>query len=129
VGPISPFLTDQTGPRSRATTDDPERPRRPDGRSPSVPRDHGAAASFRRRRPGPPRGYALSEDRLRARYAARGEPDQAPVLNGHLAQQGTTARTALLGALAGLDLEAHLRAGGLTPGHVAALRARLLDAA
>jgi protein-tyrosine phosphatase len=71
--------------------------------------------------------YALSEERLRPRYAAAGEPDQAPMLNGYLARQGLTARTAVLGVLDGLDLEAHLRAGGLTAGDVAALRARALE--
>jgi hypothetical protein len=33
----------------------------------------------------------------------------------------------VLGVLDGLDLEAHLRAGGLTAGDVAALRARALE--
>jgi protein tyrosine/serine phosphatase len=70
--------------------------------------------------------YVLSEERLRAKYAAAGEPDQAPVLNGYLAQQGTTARAALLRVLDGLDLEAHLGAAGLTAADVAALRARLI---
>jgi hypothetical protein len=70
--------------------------------------------------------YELSEERLRATYAARGEPDQAPALNGYLAQQGTTARGALLDVLSGLDLQAHLAAAGLTADDVAALRRRLL---
>jgi hypothetical protein len=70
--------------------------------------------------------YALSEERLRASSAARGEPDQAPVLNGYLAQQGTTARRALLEVLNGLDLEAHLGAAGLSAADVAALRRRLV---
>jgi hypothetical protein len=70
--------------------------------------------------------YALSEERLRVTYAARGEPDPAPSLNGYLAQQGTTARRALLEVLDGLDLRAHLGAAGLSAGDVAALRRRLL---
>ena len=71
--------------------------------------------------------YALSEERLRAKYAVHGEADQAPALNGYLADRGTTARAAVLDTLAGLDVEAHLTAGGLTGADVAALRARLLD--
>jgi len=74
--------------------------------------------------------YLLREERLRAKYAAAGEPDQGPMLAAHLAQQGTTAGEALLAVLDGLDLEAHLRdAGGLDPADVTALRARLVERA
>src|SRR4051794_6721071 len=69
--------------------------------------------------------YALSDERLHARYAARGEPDQAPLLAGYLAERGTTAQAVLAELLDGLDVEATLRAGGLADAHVAALRARL----
>jgi hypothetical protein len=44
-----------------------------------------------------------------------------------LAGQGTSAREVILGILAELDVEAHLRAGGLTDPHLAAVRARLLS--
>jgi protein-tyrosine phosphatase len=70
--------------------------------------------------------YACSGERLRARYAARGEEDQGPLLDGFLAQRGTTAQELVVALLAELDVEAHLRAAGLTANDVAALRARLL---
>jgi hypothetical protein len=70
--------------------------------------------------------YALSAGRLRARYAARGEQDQGPLLEAFLAGRGTAATEVIVQLLASLDVEAHLRAGGLTDADVAALRARLL---
>jgi len=70
--------------------------------------------------------YALSGERLRALYAARGEDDQGPLLDALLAQRGTTAAALIVALLAQLDVEAHLRAGGLTGDDVAALRGRLL---
>jgi protein tyrosine/serine phosphatase len=69
--------------------------------------------------------YALSDERLTARYAARGEEEQGPLLAGYLAEQGTTAGAVLAGLLAEVDVEATLRAGGLTGAQVDALRARL----
>jgi protein-tyrosine phosphatase len=69
--------------------------------------------------------YALSEERLTARYAARGEEDQGPLLSGYLADRGTTAGAVLADLLAGLDVEGTLRAAGLTGAQVSALRARL----
>jgi hypothetical protein len=71
--------------------------------------------------------YALSDDRLPARYAARGEPDQRPLLEAFLAELGTTAPEIIVELLAGLDVEARLRDAGLTGDDVAALRGRLLD--
>lgn len=70
--------------------------------------------------------HALSGERLRARYAARGEDDQGGLLDAFLAQRGTTASSLVVALLAELDVEARLRAAGLTEGDVAALRARLL---
>jgi protein-tyrosine phosphatase len=69
--------------------------------------------------------YALSGERLTALYAARGEEDQGPLLDSFLAQRGTTAASVIVALLAELDVEAHLRAGGLTGDDVAALRGRL----
>ena len=71
--------------------------------------------------------YALSRERLRARYAARGEEDQGALLDAFLAQRGTTAAALVVALLGELDVEAHLRAAGLTEEDVAGLRARLLD--
>ena len=70
--------------------------------------------------------YALSGERLRARYAARGEADEGALLDAFLAQRGTTAQALVVALLAELDVEAHLRAAGLTGEDLAALRARLL---
>jgi protein-tyrosine phosphatase len=58
--------------------------------------------------------YALSAERLRARYAARGEEDGGALLDAFLADQRTSAREIIIAVLAELDVEAHLRAGGLT---------------
>ncbi|MBO9533369.1 MAG: tyrosine-protein phosphatase [Solirubrobacteraceae bacterium] len=69
--------------------------------------------------------YALTAERLPARYAAHGEEDQGPLLRGYLEEQGTTAEAVIVGLLAQLDLEATLAAGGLTSAELAALRARL----
>jgi protein tyrosine/serine phosphatase len=71
--------------------------------------------------------YGLSESRLRAAYAARGEQDQGPLLAAYLAERGTTARDVLLRTLRELDIESHLRAAGLTSGDVDLLRARLIE--
>ena len=70
--------------------------------------------------------YALSADRLRVRYAAKREEDQGPLLNAFLAEKGTTAPEHIVDMLASLDVEALLRAGGLTSHDIAALRTRLV---
>jgi protein tyrosine/serine phosphatase len=70
--------------------------------------------------------YALSFERLPARYAARGEEDQGPLLQSFLREQGTTAEALIIELLDGLDVEAHLVASGLGADDVAALRSRLL---
>ena len=72
--------------------------------------------------------YALSAERLPGRYAARGEPDQGPLLDGFLAERGTTAGEVILETLAGLDVEARLRDAGLTGADVDAIRRRMLGA-
>ncbi|HTE60510.1 MAG TPA: tyrosine-protein phosphatase [Solirubrobacteraceae bacterium] len=71
--------------------------------------------------------YVLSSERLRARYAARGEADQGPLLESFLADRGTTAGELIIATLAGLDVEAHLRDAGLTDQDLAALRRRLVN--
>lgn len=73
--------------------------------------------------------YQLSTERLRARYVAHGEEDQGPMLEAFLAGQGTTAREVIISTLDALDVEAHLRAGGLTENDLAAVCARSLTPA
>jgi protein-tyrosine phosphatase len=70
--------------------------------------------------------YALSTARLSARYAARGEDDQGPLLHSFLAGCGTTPAEVVVSTLAELDVEARMRAAGLTDEAVAALRRRLV---
>jgi protein tyrosine/serine phosphatase len=55
------------------------------------------------------------------------ETARHPELAAYWQREGTSARAVILELLAGLDVEARLRAGGLTGEDVAALRARLLD--
>jgi protein-tyrosine phosphatase len=71
--------------------------------------------------------YALSAERLRARYAAHGEIDQGPLLEAFLTAKGTTTRDVIIATLASLDVEAHLRAAGLTAQDLDALRGRLIN--
>ncbi len=70
--------------------------------------------------------YALSAERLSARYAARGEEDQGPILDAFLAEKGTTASELIITTLADLDVENCLLNAGLAGEDVAALRSRLL---
>jgi hypothetical protein len=70
--------------------------------------------------------YGLSWGRLSARYAARGEEDQGPLLRSFLQERGTTAEALIIELLAQLDVEAHLRQAGLTARDVNAVRARLI---
>jgi hypothetical protein len=70
--------------------------------------------------------YALSAERLRPLYAARGEEDQNRMIDAYLLERGTTAAEVMITTLASLDVEERLRAGGLTDADVVALRARLL---
>jgi protein-tyrosine phosphatase len=71
--------------------------------------------------------YALSAERLPARYAARGEPDQGPLLEAFLADRGTSAAQVITTTLRDLDVEATLLDAGLTRQDVSTLRRRLLD--
>ena len=70
--------------------------------------------------------YALSAERLPARYAARGEPDQGPAHRAFLAERGTTAEGLVVALLERLDVAAHLRAAGLGEAELVALRRRLV---
>jgi protein tyrosine/serine phosphatase len=70
--------------------------------------------------------YVLSYERLPARYAARGEEDQGPVLQSYLETQGKTADALIVELLERLDVETHLRQAGLSDEDVAALRSRLV---
>lgn len=69
--------------------------------------------------------YARSADRLKARYAARGEDDQGPALEAFLEAKGTTAAELIVTTLEQLDIEKCLHAAGLTGADVATLRRRL----
>ena len=71
--------------------------------------------------------YALSAEWLTARYAARGEPDQGPLLEAFLGDRGTSAAEVITTMLRALDVEATLLDAGLTSQDVSALRRRLLD--
>jgi protein-tyrosine phosphatase len=73
--------------------------------------------------------YALSAPRLATRHAAAGTDDDGPALEAFLAERGTTAEALVVELVETLDHAALLRAGGLTPGDLAALLARLLEPA
>jgi protein tyrosine/serine phosphatase len=70
--------------------------------------------------------YALSSERLPARYAARGEEDQGPLLTGWLHERGTTAERLVVELVETLDVEAHLLRAGLTPEDLTTLRRRIV---
>jgi hypothetical protein len=72
------------------------------------------------------RDHAISTERLRRLYRARGEEDQGPVLEGFLRGRGTSGRQVIIETLAGLDVEATLCTGGLDPDDLSALRDRLM---
>jgi protein-tyrosine phosphatase len=71
--------------------------------------------------------YELSADRLPPPGAGSGGSDQRRSAREALARRNTTARAVLLATLEAVDVQAHLRAGGLRDDHVAAVRARLLE--
>lgn len=71
--------------------------------------------------------YELSTERLPPLFEALGIDDQTDEIRKILSSKDTTARAALLGALDGLDVEAHLRVAGLEDGDLAALRSRLVQ--
>jgi protein-tyrosine phosphatase len=70
--------------------------------------------------------YALSRERRGELAAARGREDDSPAIEAFLRREGTTAEDAVLDLLRDLDVEACLRAGGLTAFDIRALRARML---
>jgi protein-tyrosine phosphatase len=70
--------------------------------------------------------YALSSDRLRPRFAHRGERDQGPAIDEFLASQGTSAGAVIEQTLRRFDREVWLREGGLRQTDLATLQARLL---
>ena len=70
--------------------------------------------------------YALSAERLTAKYAARGEEDQGAMIEEFLAGRGTSAEELIIGTVEEVDFEAALRGGGLPDEHVGAVRRRLL---
>jgi hypothetical protein len=57
-----------------------------------------------------------------ADYEFSPDPDRDELL----AREGSSVREAILGALAGLDVESYLRAGGVSPEDLATVRKRLL---
>jgi protein-tyrosine phosphatase len=73
--------------------------------------------------------YARSAARLSALYARLGEPDDDLRVQARLAEAGTTTAEVILALLAGLDVEAYLLSGGLTPAELTTLRDRLTDSA
>jgi len=73
--------------------------------------------------------YELSTERLRAFWAARGEEDQGPEIEGLLARANTTARALLIDILDILDVEAYLRTAGLGADDLGAVRTRLVGPA
>jgi protein-tyrosine phosphatase len=71
--------------------------------------------------------YALSAERVPALLARTGRDDDGPAIAAYLQRKGVTAGQAIERTLAAVDVEAALRAGGLTGADLAALRARLLE--
>lgn len=71
--------------------------------------------------------YVLSDARLRRLYLSRDQEDEAPKIVAFLRDQGTTATELIVALLTEFDVEATLRAGGLSEADLAALRARLVD--
>jgi protein-tyrosine phosphatase len=72
--------------------------------------------------------YALSFERLPARYAAHHEPDQGPVLQDYLAQRGTTAEAVIVELLTSVEVPRVLRDAGLSDAQMERLRDRLVGA-
>jgi protein-tyrosine phosphatase len=73
------------------------------------------------------RDYALSFERLSARYAADHEPDQGPLLRQYLAQHGTTPEAVIVELLTRINVPRVLRDAGLSGVQMRRLRGRLLD--
>jgi protein-tyrosine phosphatase len=71
--------------------------------------------------------HGLSDERLRRRpFPEHDENDMGRVIEEHLAREGTSARESILATLASVDVEACLRAGGVTNDDAALLRARMV---
>ncbi len=73
--------------------------------------------------------YELTRERLSGLFAEMGMEDEGAMLAAFLARRGTTAAEVIATTLSSLDVEATLRAGGLTAQDIDALRDRLLDPA
>jgi protein-tyrosine phosphatase len=73
--------------------------------------------------------YALSTERLTAKYAARGEEDQGRLIQEFLGARGTTAERLIVETVEQLDLERLVLEGGLSRDDLRALRLRLLSPA
>jgi protein-tyrosine phosphatase len=71
--------------------------------------------------------YELSYERMPRMYAARGEDDQGPTIQGFLAGDNTSARAAIVDTLDWLDADAYLRSAGLGNDDLAAPRERLVE--
>jgi protein-tyrosine phosphatase len=71
--------------------------------------------------------YELSSDRVRTLLHRLGQEDHVGEIEEFLRREGTSAREAVISTLTALDVEAHLRGGGLGDGDLAAVRARLLE--
>jgi protein tyrosine/serine phosphatase len=71
--------------------------------------------------------YELSRERLAGLFAAMEMDDEGTMLAEFLANKGTTAAEVIATTLSSLDVEATLRAGGLTDEDLAALRERMLE--
>ncbi|WP_395295517.1 tyrosine-protein phosphatase [Kitasatospora hibisci] len=70
--------------------------------------------------------YLLSAPNVRPLYGMLGLPDQYRRIDAVLADAGTTAEAALFAALDGFEPTGYLRAAGVDPADLAAVRARLL---
>ena len=70
--------------------------------------------------------YEQSTEPLKALFTAMGQPDQGPSIEAALAEQGTTAREAILAAIDGFDAETYLLTAGVSPDSLAVVRHRLL---
>jgi protein-tyrosine phosphatase len=70
--------------------------------------------------------YELSRERLAGLFAAMEMDDEGAMLAEYLAGKGTTAAEVIATTLSSLDVEAALRAGGLTDEDLVALRQRML---
>ena len=70
--------------------------------------------------------YELSGDRLRPFCARLGPGDENGAIGAVLAREQTSARAVIRDTLASLDVDACLRAGGLSDDDRATIRARLL---